>query len=103
MVKQDEAIELCKIIHRKIENIYPALTGGLLYKEGNRKDIDIVLYRNRQQEKFEICDIEKQLEECGLYSFQHFGFVTKAKWRGLVVDLFNPETDIEFTTVEYTG
>ncbi|AUR98070.1 hypothetical protein NVP1246O_63 [Vibrio phage 1.246.O._10N.261.54.E10] len=105
MTTQSDGITLCKIIHGKMSGagFYPALTGGLLYKEGSRKDVDIVIYRNRQQEKFELEAIEKQLEECGLYEFQHFGFVSKAKWRGVTVDLFNPETDIEFTTGEYSG
>ena len=105
MAIQNDGLELCRIIHEKLngKGFYPALTGGLLYKEGSRKDIDVVIYRNRQQEKFEIEAIEKQLEDCGLYEFQHFGFVSKAKWRGVTVDLFNPETEIEFTTGEYTG
>ena len=47
---QSQAIDLC----RQIEAIAPefgchvALTGGLLYKDGNRKDCDIVFYRVRQ-------------------------------------------------------
>lgn len=95
MVNQQKAIELCRVLYSHLENIgvYPALTGGQLYKEGNRKDIDIVLYRNRQaNEGFEIKYIEKALSTAGLTDFKHFGFVTKAKWNGISVDLFNPET-----------
>ena len=47
---QQHAIELCK----RIESVCPrygchvALTGGLLYKDGPRKDCDILFYRIRQ-------------------------------------------------------
>lgn len=94
-VSMSDGIELCKILYSRLSKvgIFPALTGGLLYKEGNRKDIDIVLYRHRQDlAHFETIEFSELLEECGLYDIKTFGFVTKAKWRGLVVDLFNPET-----------
>ncbi len=38
-------------------------------------------------------DLEPELIECGLSDIKYFGFVTKAKWQGISVDLFNPETD----------
>lgn len=50
MNNQQAAIALC----RRIEAICPeygfhvALTGGCLYKEGDRKDMDILFYRIRQ-------------------------------------------------------
>ena len=94
-VTQQDGIKLCGILWSKLNDrgYFPALTGGLLYKEGERKDIDIVIYRHRQKhQQFEMTDIFELLEECGLYDLQHFGFVTKAKWRGVVVDLFNPES-----------
>ena len=95
MVNQNKGIELCKILYQKLKGagFFPALTGGLLYKEGTRKDIDIVIYRHREQNKFEMHDIEKLLVECGLTDFKYYGFVTKAKWQGITVDLFNPESD----------
>ena len=94
-VNQQDGIKLCQILWNKLNDhgYFPALTGGLLYKEGQRKDIDIVIYRHRQKhEQFEMTDIFDLLEGCGLYDLQYFGFVTKAKWRGVVVDLFNPES-----------
>ena len=96
MINQQKAIELCIELYEHLspKGFFPALTGGQLYKDGNRKDIDIVIYRHRQMEHgFEIKDIEPFLIETGLYEFKHFGFVTKAKWKGLSVDLFNPETN----------
>ena len=95
-VTQSDGIELCRKLYETLKPIglFPALTGGLLYKDGNRKDIDIVLYRHRQDvESFEISQFEIALKIAGLSDFKHFGFVTKAKWRGFTVDLFNPETN----------
>lgn len=93
-VTRSQGIELCKIIYEKlsVKGYFPALTGGLIYKEGNRKDIDIVIYRNREMPSFEISDIHGLLVDCGLKDLKHFGFVTKADWNGVVVDLFNPES-----------
>ena len=91
----EEAKALCRDLYRVLNGvgIYPALTGGLLYKDGERKDIDIVLYRNRQQlQAFEIKDLEIVLKDIGIEITGHYGFVTKCTWRGFVVDLFNPET-----------
>lgn len=102
----EDGIELCRILRDKLvgKGIFPALTGGLLYKEGNRKDIDIVLYRHRQDvESFETIDFEQELSCCGLTNIQFFGFVTKAQWRGIVVDLFNPETRADSSACNYGG
>ena len=95
MINQQKGIELCQILHKKLLDcgFFPALTGGLLYKEGNRKDIDIVIYRHRQNvAEFEMSDIENHLVDIGFYDFRYFGFVTKVKWKGVDVDLFNPES-----------
>lgn len=92
-------LELCQILRGELvdKGYYPALTGGLIYKNGPRKDIDIVIYRNRQDhDHFEMSDIFGELEQCGLENIEYYGFVTKAKWKGFTVDLFNPETNIEF-------
>ena len=92
---QADGIELCKLIHQKITGYFPALTGGLLYKDGDRKDIDIVLYRHRQNiESFETCELEGQLATIGIHVVGVYGFVTKAKWNGFDVDIFNPETKV---------
>jgi hypothetical protein len=51
MWTQEQAIELC----RKVEPIvaqfgcHVALTGGLLYKSGARKDCDLIVYRSGQE------------------------------------------------------
>lgn len=94
MVNQQKGIELCQVLHKELKayGYFPALTGGLLYKEGNRKDIDIVIYRHRQNvSDFEMHDIESVLLKLGFTDIQYFGFATKSKWQGVRVDLFNPE------------
>jgi hypothetical protein len=95
---QQEAIALC----RDIEAISPrfglhvALTGGLLYKDGERKDADILLYRIR----------EEQADFNGLFSalrfglgielIDDFGWCKKATWRGKPIDFFDPEASGEY-------
>ena len=90
-----QALNLCKALHARLEphGYYPALTGGHLYKGGSRKDIDIVIYRNRQAHSaFEMRDVEEHLGAAGLTGFSYYGFVTKCMYGPLVVDLLNPET-----------
>lgn len=92
----EDGITLCKILEQTLKEagLFPALTGGLLYKDGGRKDIDIVLYRHRQQlDQFEVEMIQPLLAKVDITVTGFYGFVTKAKWRGFVVDIFNPETN----------
>ena len=74
------------------------LTGGLLYKDGPRKDLDIVVYEVRQ-ERFDkkrfltLLRILANLEITGIY-----GFVVKARdTRGRVVDFLFPDYEGEAT------
>lgn len=94
-VSQEAAIEICKEIYPKLSaaGFYPALTGGSLYKEGLRKDVDIVIYRNRQSVlPFEMVEIKDLLIELGFTNLEFFGFVTKSQYKGVSVDIFNPES-----------
>lgn len=76
---QQEAIELCK----KIEAICPpfgchvALTGGLLYKDGPRKDCDILFYRIRQRDKIDQEGLFQALEEIDIIEMSGFGWCFK--------------------------
>lgn len=92
-------LELCTILYNALRDrgYFPALSGGLVYKSGPRKDVDIVIYRHRQMHNsFEMHDIEDELVSCGLTNIEYYGFVTKAKFRGYDVDLFNPESSGEY-------
>ena len=96
MASLNDGLELCAILREILSplHLYPALTGGLLYKRGRRKDIDIVIYRNRQEvDGFEIDSLHEILSESAINITGFHGFVTKAKWKGFTVDLFNPETN----------
>jgi hypothetical protein len=94
MWTQAEAIELCK----QIEAIAPrygahvALTGGLLYKNGPRKDADILLYRIRQIQEVDWTSLFDMLQErLGVILVADFGWCKKATWRGKDIDFFDPD------------
>lgn len=90
---QEEAIALC----REIEAIAPefdchvALTGGALYKDGARKDCDILFYRVRQADKINAAGLFAALRDLGLDVTKHFGWCHKGTFQGKDVDLFFPE------------
>ena len=90
---QPEAIALC----RQIEAICPnfgchvALTGGLLYKDGPRKDCDILFYRIRQVEEIDIDGLFNALGNIGVNKIGGFGWCHKAEFEGRAIDCFFPE------------
>lgn len=65
---QAEALDLCA----RIEAFAPtygchvALTGGCLYKKGERKDVDVILYRIRQSPRIDIEGMAVLLFEMGI-------------------------------------
>lgn len=93
MWKMSDAIELC----RKIEAFAPeygahvALTGGCLYKDGFRKDCDILFYCIRQWDGIDEPGLLDRLAREGVSIKERKGWVRKADWNGLPVDLFFPE------------
>lgn len=90
---QQEAIALCG----KIEAVCPAfgchvaLTGGLLYKDGKRKDADILFYRIRQVDEIDIDGLFEALSEIGVKLDRGFGWCFKATFDGKPIDCFFPE------------
>lgn len=90
---QSEAIRMCK----QIESICPkygchvALTGGLLYKDGTRKDADILFYRIRQVDKIDFVGLFKALKSINFVKIGGFGWCHKATFNGKPVDCFFPE------------
>lgn len=90
---KEEAIALCC----EVEAIAPAfgahvaLTGGCLYKEGSRKDADVMLYRIRQIEKIDTDGLFYALEKIGFTGIKGFGWVFKGHYKSKPVDLFFPE------------
>lgn len=92
---QPEAIELCV----KIEKLCPmhgchvGLTGGVLYKEGPRKDLDLILYRIRQVEEIDYVGLFETLEAIGITKLSGFGFCIKAQYEGKSIDFLLPEEE----------
>jgi hypothetical protein len=90
---QQEAIVLCT----QIEAICPAfgchvaLTGGLLYKEGPRKDCDLLFYRIRQVEAIDDAGLFDALAAIGVEKIGGFGWCHKALFGGKKIDCFFPE------------
>jgi hypothetical protein len=90
---QSEAIALCV----KVEAICPAfgchvaLTGGLLYKQGPRKDCDLLFYRIRQVEEINLDGLWDALRGIGLNQTTGFGWCYKAEYNGKPLDCFMPE------------
>jgi hypothetical protein len=92
---QADAVALC----RELETIAPlydahvALTGGCLYKDGPRRDADIMFYSIRQAENG--VQEEALLNAIhalpGFEILKRYGWVVKAKYHGKPLDLFFPE------------
>jgi len=90
---KEEAIALCC----EIEAISPpfgahvALTGGCLYKDGKRKDADVMLYRIRQVKEIDTEGLFLALGKIGFTDITGFGWVFKGFYKSKPVDLFFPE------------
>lgn len=98
MWTREEAIALARII----ETVCPtygchiALTGGLLYKDGTRKDADFLFYRIRQVDEIDKPGLFLALEALGVVEARGFGWCHKATWQGKAIDFFFPEEDGEY-------
>lgn len=75
-----EAFELCKLIEASCPQFgcHVALTGGLLYRDGQRKDCDILFYRIRQWAEIEIEGLWEFLESINVHHTSGFGWCFKA-------------------------
>lgn len=92
-----EAIDLIV----KLEAIAPkhgahvALTGGLLYKDGRRKDADILFYRIRQVAEIDVDglfdDLESEID--GISIGEDYGWCVKANYNGRPIDFLFPERE----------
>lgn len=90
---QEEAIKLCTLI----ESVCPkfgchvALTGGLLYREGPRKDCDVVLYRIRQVKQIDLDGLWQALGSVGIHKYKGWGWCYKALYQRRGIDILFPE------------
>ena len=93
---QDEAITLCRLIECFCPKYgcHVALTGGCLYKDGGRKDLDILFYRIRQVKEIDLDGLFAALELIGITKQSGFGWVYKATGsNGRNIDMFFPESN----------
>jgi hypothetical protein len=63
----------------------------VLYKDGPRKDLDLVFYRIRQQKEISFTKLWAVLRPLGIIMTRDFGFVAKATWQGRSIDFLFPE------------
>jgi hypothetical protein len=95
MWTQAEAIQLCRILEDVVPHYgaHVALTGGCLYKEGPRKDVDVLLYRIRQWPQIRMDAMWTELAMRGFVKKSGFGWCYKAEFNGKNVDCFFPEVE----------
>lgn len=87
---QAEAVTLARYLETRAPHCgaHVALTGGCLYGNGPRKDVDIVVYRIRQRERI---DREQFFLDVGAEVIKDTGFVVKTRIDGRAVDFLFPE------------
>lgn len=101
------AIRICKVLYELLEpyHVFPALTGGTLYKPGLRKDLDIILYKGSNggeltlvtqlQHNNPLADKKVSLEHLlkaeGFEYIIDYGRVVKCKYQDTDIDLIMPE------------
>lgn len=91
----NDAIRIAKLIESVAVNYgaHVALTGGSLYKEGKRKDIDFIIYRIRQVEHIDIAGLFENLQSKGFGEIKGVGWCFKTAFDGISIDLLFPEED----------
>lgn len=100
---QSEGIALCRLLETVSPDFgaHVALTGGLLYRDGARKDCDILVYRIRQKATVDWPGLFEAWRLLGLHVGNDYGWCCKAKFRTVEgiwkdVDLFDAEDDGEY-------
>jgi hypothetical protein len=96
---QDEAIALCITIEAicPAYGCHVALTGGCLYKDGPRKDLDILFYRIRQEPQIDIDGLFAALDAIGIIKESGFAWCVKATKDGRNIDCFFPEAEGDYS------
>lgn len=89
----DALLELIKNIEHAapLAGCHVALTGGVQYKPGPRKDLDLLFYRIRQHEKIDYDLLFLLLEKLGITVSAHYGWCHKASYQGKPIDIFFSE------------
>lgn len=93
---QEQAIALCRLVEKVAPKFgcHVALTGGLLYKNGERKDADLVFYRIRQVDEIDITGLFAALAKLGFErKTERDQFVIKVLYNGRHIDCLFPECE----------
>lgn len=90
-----DGVAICKMVEPVCakHGFHVALTGGTLYGEGGRKDIDIVFYRIREVAQPDVEAMNLDLNfKCHMKMTENFGFCKKYIIGGVIpVDALFPE------------
>jgi hypothetical protein len=90
---REEAISICAVVEMIAPEFgcHVALTGGCLYKSGQRKDCYLLFYRIRQTPQVNYDGLFSALAKYGLLKVSGFGWCHKGVFKGKNVDMFFPE------------
>lgn len=90
----EQGVKLCRLVNRALPGAagrHVALTGGTLYKDGPRKDVDMLFYRVRQVQEIDKSALGAILLDLGFTLGPDHGWVWKATYEGKDVDMFFPD------------
>jgi hypothetical protein len=90
---RDKAIALCMQLEEAAPMFggHVALTGGCLYKTGERKDVDIMIYRSTDEPPFKWDEFFAEIKlTLGIELVHDFGFCKKARMGEHTIDFFDP-------------
>ena len=96
-------LQAAALFCRQLESValnfgaHVALTGGCLYREGERKDADILIYRIRQSEKIDWAGLFRAWRQFGVRLVNDYGWCKKACLpSGHQIDFFDPDAAGEY-------
>ncbi len=100
----EKAAKFCRLLETvaPAAGAHVALTGGALYRDGERKDVDILVYRIRQVEHIDWPALWRSWRDvAGVHLVQNYGWCKKAVLPdGSQVDFFDPEDDSKYADYE---
>ena len=80
MTGLEKAVQIAKILEKGLpDRMHIGLTGGTLYKEGERKDIDFVIYSHKCYEQIDTNKLQSKLVSLGLLDVVNYGRVIKGR------------------------
>ena len=97
MTGLEKAIYLAKHLETNLpDNLHVGLTGGTLYKDGERKDIDFVIYSHKCFDLIDTQRLAKTLELLGFQNIKNYGRVIKSQYNikgeAIDIDIIVPES-----------